>query len=396
LVPRARTELAATDFDAAARDAEAAGERDPSASALEIAGWVAYYRRDFATALEHAEAGAAAALVEERRASCLSLAGRVLHSDGQLTASERRLGEAVTCAAPGVRGAAAVWMGALRNHQGRPREALELLSPGPGDEATMRHPFVLPQALLGRVYALGQIGELAAAFLVLAEWKTALDDLGPAGDRYRPAFHNFSSWLLRSVGVLGDAKTHSERALALAHPGGEPANHARLDLAQAALEAGDAERARRWLDAIDFGDDADNTMGWHQQQRLDLLRGRLAGLEGYPSLALDLAERVAADARTRGAVRTAWQADVEAELVAAGTSGASVAHDRIDRALAGLDDVGALEAWLASARLGAATGRADLLDAAEERAELLAARSGDWAEMLRGYTAAVIGRFRAG
>jgi hypothetical protein len=85
-----------------------------------------------------------------------------------------------------------------------------------------------------------------------------------------------------------------------------------------------------------------------------------------------------------------------AELGPAATAGAWVPHDRIDRALAGLDDVGALEAWLASARLGAATGRADQHDAAEERAELQAARSGDWAEMLRGYTAAVIGRFRAG
>lgn len=95
---------------------------------------------------------------------------------------------------------------------------------------------------------------------------------------------------------------------------------------------------------------------------------------------------------TRGAVRTAWQADVEAELAAAAMPGASVSHERIDRALAGLDDVAGLEAWRASARLAVATGRADLRQAAEQRAELLAERSGDWAEMVRGYTSAVIAR----
>jgi hypothetical protein len=48
LVQRARNELAAADFDAARRDAGEAVRRGAGSSALELAGWVAYYDRDFA------------------------------------------------------------------------------------------------------------------------------------------------------------------------------------------------------------------------------------------------------------------------------------------------------------------------------------------------------------
>lgn len=55
LVQRARAELAAADFDAARRDADEAVRRGAGAGALEVAGWVAYYDRDFPRALRFAD-----------------------------------------------------------------------------------------------------------------------------------------------------------------------------------------------------------------------------------------------------------------------------------------------------------------------------------------------------
>jgi hypothetical protein len=95
LVQRARAALAALDFDAARRDAAEAVGRGAGASALEVAGWIAYYDRDFPSALRHAELAARTAWDDERRTSALTLSGRIRHSRGDLIGAERDLEEAV-------------------------------------------------------------------------------------------------------------------------------------------------------------------------------------------------------------------------------------------------------------------------------------------------------------
>jgi DNA-binding SARP family transcriptional activator len=387
LVQRARGELAATDFDAAWADALRAVERGGGAGAEEVAGWVAYYRRDFTEALRHARAGAASAREEERRASCLSLVGRVLHSSGDLAGAEAALVEAVACPVGGVRGAAEVWLGVLRTHQGRPAEALVLVEDGAVDEASLRHPFVLPQSLLARTYALGQLGRVADALDVLEDWAATLDDLGPAGDRYRPACHNFRAWILGAIGRSPEARRHSEAALGEGPDWDEPRNQAALDLAAAALQAGDLGEARGWLDRLRLGAGVDTTMGWHQEHRRDLLLARMAMAEGDPARARDLAEAVAADGRRRGAPRHAWQADVVA-LLAAALAGEPLDRDRAEGALHGLDAVAVLEAWRATAELAVATGDPELAAAVDARVEHLVAAAGRCAPEVRAHVAA--------
>jgi hypothetical protein len=391
LVQRARTELAATDFEGAWRDALRAVERSGGAGASEVAGWVAYYRRDFAAALHHARAGAAAAREEERRASCQSLVGRVLHSSGDLDGAEAALSEAVRCAVGGVRGAAEVWLAVLRNHLGRPAEALALVEQGALDEASLRHPFVLPQALLARTYGLGQLGRVADALAVLEEWRETLDDLGPAGERYRPACHNFAAWILLATGRRHEARRHSEAALVEGRSGDEPRNQALLDLAGAALEDGEVDGARDHLARLAAVDGVDSTMGWHQAHRRDLLLARVALADRDLDRATALAEGVAADARARRVPRHAWQADVVA-LLAAAAQGRPIDEDRLAAALAGLDEIGVLEAWRASAELGAALGRPALVASAVARAERVAAASGERADEVRAWTSSELAR----
>jgi DNA-binding SARP family transcriptional activator len=391
LVQRARTELAAMDFDAAWRDAERAVQRGGGAGAAEVAGWVAYYRRDFAAALAHARAGAAAAREEERRASCLALVGRVLHSSGDLSGGEAALEEALRCPVGGVRGAVEVWLAALRNHQGRPADALALVEQGAIDEAALRHPFVLPQALFAQVHALGMLGRTADARAVLEESQETLEELGAPGERYRPACHNFWAWILQSTGRVAEARTHSEAALVEGRSGDEPRNQALLDLAAAALDVGDTAAAHARLEQLLLGPAVDVTMAWHQVQRRDLLLARLALAEGDALRAAELAEGVAADGHGRGAPRHAWLAEVVA-LLASASLGDEVETARVDAALAGLDAIGVLEAWRATAQLAAALERDDLVAAAQARAERIVDLAGDRAEEVRGWIDAELRR----
>jgi DNA-binding SARP family transcriptional activator len=384
LVQRARQELAATDFDAARRDADEAIRRTGGPGALEVRGWVAYYDRDLSTALRLAEEAAAGAGEDERRASSLTLAGRVRHSRGELAAAEAHLREATSCAVPGVRAVGDVWLAALRAHQGRPEEALDLVERGAVDAAAMRHPFVMPHALMARTYALGERGDVAGALEAVEAWRRTLDDLGAAGDRYRPAQANYEGWISRSIGRRDHAAARHREALASSGRFQEPRVQALLDLTALAVDAGDADEASRWLGQVEMAADDEGTMVWHQRQRSWLLGARLAMAHGDPEAAGRLAERLVVDALARGALRHQLLGRAVA-LQAAATLGQPVDPEDVDATLAGLDAVAGLEVWRVTAELAAATGRDDLWAAASRRAESLAAASGPAADEVRAW-----------
>lgn|GEM_PF-5893899 len=382
LVQRARGELAANDIDAARRDAEEAVRRGAGASALELAGWVAYYDRDIDAALRWAEAAEAAAGDEERRTSSLTLAGRARHSRGDLAGAEKALEAAVRSTVPGVRGTGEVWLGALRAHQGRLSEALELSARGAVDAAAMRHPFVIPHALFSRVYSLGIQGKVAEALVALDIWETTTEELGPAGRRFRPAVDTCFGWILGAIGRIEEADARSHAALEGAGRFSEPKHHALLDLALAAIEREDPASAVSWLAQVHVPPDEAGAMAWHQRQRRWLLEGRVALLQGDTATAAQRAEQVRLDAVRRGAPRAALQAEVLAHL-------ADPAPDpgAVDATVARLDELARLEGWRFTARLAAASGRAALWDGAERGAARLlegcgeeAARTGEWIE----------------
>ncbi|MEQ1786070.1 MAG: bacterial transcriptional activator domain-containing protein [Acidimicrobiales bacterium] len=372
LVQRARAELAATDFDAARRDADAAVQRGAGASALEVAGWVAYYDRDFEGALRLVGEAARVAGDDERRASALTLAGRARHSRGDLAGAERDLEVAVLSAVPGVRGTGEVWLSALRMHQGRFEEAIELSERGAVDAAALRHPFVIPHAMWARVYSLGALGQVTRALDALASLDVVVEDLGPAGDRYRPVLDNFWGWVLGATGRTDEAHDRHRRAADQAGRFTEPLHHALFDLALAAIEADDHATARVWLDQVEVPPDDAGAMAWHQRQRQHLLTARVALLEGDPASAAQLAAWVRADAEGRGAKRTVAQAEVVQHLSAGSTAAAA----EVDRTIAALDGLARLEAWRLVGRLAAATERAELWAMAQRYADRLAAACG--------------------
>jgi DNA-binding SARP family transcriptional activator len=382
LVHRARLELAAFDVDAAQRDAEEAVRRGAGPGALEVAGWVAYYRRDFRSALRWAEEGAAGSPEDERRASCLALAGRVLHSSGDLAGADARLAEATTSAVAGVRNVAEVWLSGLRGHQGRPDEALALADRGATDAAALRHPFVMPHALFVRAYSLGQQGRLAELVQAVDRWESVQEELGEGSARYRTPVANMRSWALAAGGERAQARPFSEWARDHSDAFGEPRAHATLDLAQLSLDDGDLAGAQAWVDRAEVAErDEDGSMVWHQRQRVGLLTARIAWRCGDLDGTEEPAQTVLDDARRRGSTRPLALAELLV-LLARLRRGDTVAMDRLERVLAEHDRVAGLEAWRATAEAAAVTGDATLAQAARRRAALLVDRAGDLAPSL--------------
>ena len=308
LVQRARAELAAADFDAARRDADEAVRRGAGASALEVAGWVAYYDRDFPTRPAPRRAGrphgvgrrAAHERPHPGRAGP-ALAGRPGRAP---SATSRRRCRAPS---PGVRGTGEVWLGALRMHQGRFAEAIDLSTRGAVDAAAMRHPFVIPHAHVGprpcarraRSCRRRPRGAGVASTCIL-------DELGPAG---RPLPAGARQPLgLDPRGHRTDrrgARRH-RRALDTAGRFTEPRHHALFDLALAAVEAEDAATARAWLAQVEVPPDDAGAMAWHQRHRQHLLEARIALIEDDPATAAPLADVRARRRRPPRRARGRW------------------------------------------------------------------------------------------
>ncbi len=357
-----------------------------------MAGWVAYYDRDFVTALRLAELAARTAWDDERRTSALTLAGRVRHSRGDLAGAERDLEAAVESTVAGVRGTGEVWLGALRVHQGQFDEAIDLSVRGAVDAAAMRHPFVIPHALWSRLYSLGALGRVADALEAAELFDTVIGELGPAGQRYQPVLDNHWGWLLAAVGRAEEAHERHRRALDTAGRFTEPRHHALFDLALAAVEDEDAATARAWLVQVEVPPDGAGAMAWHQRHRQHLLEARIALLEDDAARAAERADVVRADAARRGAPRAVAQAEVVAHLAAAMAGAADDAA--IDVTVSTLGGLARLEAWRYTARLAAATGRDELWDRAQRYADQLAEACGSDADRVRAWTSGELARLR--
>lgn len=384
LVQRARVELASNDLAAARRDAEEAVRRGGGPGALELAGWTAYYDRDFPAALRWAEEAAERATEEERRSSSRTLAARIRHSTGDLHGAEEHLGVAVQSQAAGVRAMAEVWLGALRAHQGRPADALTLARRGSIDAAALRHPFLMAHAQFAQVYALAQQGRVAEVLTQLDSWDRLLADLGEGGTRYQPAATNFRAWVLGSIGQRERADACSERAMVLTNSLQEPRAHAVLDLARSALDAGDLDRASAHLAAVDLPREQDGTMVWHQQHRFATLRARLCLAEDDADAAMALASSVADDAAGRGARRAELLARAVV-LEARARRGEVLDPNDARHTVDALAPLAGLERWRVAASLAGATGWRWLWDAAADLGAELAASSGDQGPSVRAW-----------
>ncbi|MDQ1567809.1 MAG: hypothetical protein QOF96_2689, partial [Actinomycetota bacterium] len=397
-VARARVRIARLDLDGAEADGLRALELGAGPEALEVAGWAAYYRRDFELALRRGEEAAARTDDQGVRASCLTMCGRILHASGGLQEAEPRLREAVAGAPGGVRSVAQVFLAGLCVHQGRTEEGRELADRALLDPTKLAHPFAIHHGYLFRGLALGMLGRPVEALALIDEGRAAALHAGEPGARFVAVQDNLRSWVLRNLGRLDEGDEWTAQALARARqlPATMTEMHyaAWLDRVEGRLLAGDLDGAAAGLAEVAGITGWSGGHAWHHRQRFGVLSARFALDDGDPDRAAEAAAVVIADADQRGTARyhaLAMLAAARARLAV----GDPVDHDVLDGVLGRLDRLAGLEAWRLTAEMAAAAGADRWWRDAERRAGALVAQAGQHAEGLRrfvGSTFAALGR----
>ena len=307
LATRARLRMATSRFEDAADDARKAVAGGGGATALEVAGWVAYYRRRYDEALAFAEGAAERATDPAVRVSSLALAGRVRHGAGALVEAVADLEQATSLQAPAeVRALAAVWLAQARVHQGRPTEALQLLDRALVDPDRLAHPFAPLHGRFTRALALGQLGRADDALHACDQLDALITRSGDAGARMVGPAANTRAWILRWTGRGREADELNLIGLE-AHdplgPRGEAYYAAMLDLADGRLLADDDGGAAELVDRMARIETWNGTMSWHQRHRWKLVQARLALRDSDMDRAAALSADVAGDAASRSARR---------------------------------------------------------------------------------------------
>jgi tetratricopeptide (TPR) repeat protein len=379
---RARLRMSRLAYDEAGSDAERAIALGGGAAALEVAGWVAYYRRRYDEARAYADEATARADDDAVRVSALALAGRVRHGVGDLAGAAERLA-AVGDGPPAVRGIAEVWLAQARVHQGRPLDALSTLARPMVDPDGLAHPWAPLHLRFSRVLALGQLGRVAEALHVAADLDVAVERAGPVGARLAGPAANVGAWILRWSGRGAEADERNRRAFEASGGDAGPSADAMaeahyvalLDLADGCMLRGELAEAAVLTGRLAPVDTWSGTMAWHQRHRLGLLRARLALADGDPDTAAVFALAVADDAANRGAGRY--------ELLAravAGLADPSLPTEQLASVIEGLGRCAALDGWPLVAALAAARGCDAWRLEAERRATVVVAGAGSQAE----------------
>ncbi|MCA1844508.1 MAG: AAA family ATPase [Actinobacteria bacterium] len=381
LLQRARVRLALGRYEEAGGDAGAALAQGAGARAFELAGWAAYYERDFRRALSLADDGARLGEDAPVRAGCLTLGGRIRHSQGDVAGAASRLGEAAGLAQGSMLTVASVWLGALRVHQGRTGEALELLRPATRPGPALVHPFAAVHSHLASGHALALAGRASEALGAFAAADAEMAHQGST--RFAGRTGNYRAWVLRNLGAGEEAVELNLAALEAAERGGhqEALAHALLDLADAHLLRGDLDGAAALLDRA-RSQPPGFVNQWRSDLRARLLGARLALALGAAEDAWAGAEGVRNDARALEAPRYVALARL---LQARSRPPAGEPDDleEVDRVLGEIGALAGLEAWWLTAELAADLGVDQWSATADRRLGALVARAGDHAGTLR-------------
>ena len=397
-VARARVRLTRENFAGAIADATAAIEfvagddvthdHDWTAAASDVAGWAAYYQRDFPRARECVDRILALSGPGSRpnavRAGALALAGRIEHAAGNLVAARGFLSESVRTEGtePTVHSGAlvGVWLSLLLLDLGEVERAVEvsdLRETRPSSHMPLSaHPFGVAHRASLRAYAAGLQGRIDEAL-------AHLDDLDREVERRRLDHMsgrslNYRAWLLRNVlgGSEPDELNAAAREIAVKLGLQEPQVHSVLDLADGHLRRGDLAEAQTTLDRSVALGVTGFAFAWHAGLRHRLLRARLALADHRLEEATHLAASITEDATGIGMQRYV----VLAELLgyeARALGGSRINHELVDRCLAELDRLAVPEAWWVTAQMASACGVDKWWKAAEARVAHLAAGCGE-------------------
>lgn len=370
---RGRLHVARLDLDSARQDALVAIELGAGVEGFELAGWIAYYAREFDTALRYADEGVARAETGDVRASCLALAGRLRHTRGDLAGAARRLEEGVAVAPAGIRGMLQIWYGQVLAHRGEPEAASDLARRGLLDPH-VSHPFVAGHGHFTVAYALGIAGrwdEALDAVDDLDAWIARQDDR-----RFPPIAANVRGWLLRGAGLYEEA-IDLHRPAVDAAPGPtfrEPHYAALLDMAECHLATGEVDEAAATLTEAADVSQWDGSMSWRQRNRYRFVGARIASLGGDHAQAGVTVRAVGAEAAQRGDRRYEFRAQLTAATIDA-RAGRPADLESLRPVVEGFMPVSGADGWRDLAELAKATGSDEIWRLAEESAGRIVAQA---------------------
>ncbi|MGH3984081.1 MAG: hypothetical protein ACRDST_15715, partial [Pseudonocardiaceae bacterium] len=279
-------------------------------------------------------------------------------------------------------------------HQGRPEDALAVAEAALVDPSSIRHPFAVGHGHFARWFALGMLGRPTAGLAAIESY-LAQQHPDYTTARFRPFALNMQAWMLRGVGELGTGAERNAAAIEAVDPVviAEPEVHARLDLVETALLAGEVDRATRLLAQVELQPLDSGTMVWHQRERHGLLTARIALAGGDQAGAARVAAEVCAAAAGRGSARHELVARL---LVACASPGDGTGPAAVAELLTRLDRTSGLEAWRWTALAAECFGVDWWWDLAERQVDALAGRAGPHAATLRDFARRWLDAGRAG
>jgi hypothetical protein len=193
---------------------------------------------------------------------------------------------------------------------------------------------------------------------------------------------NFAGWVLRNLGAYPEALDHHHEALAAGQGTADVTIAALEDLAEQALEAGDADGAAARLAEAGALFCGDLVFGWRLQLKHQLISGRLALVRGEAERARAEAGALASRADELGVPRYASVARLLGYR-ADRALGYPVDPAAVTADLDLLDRCVAIEAWRWTCDLAADFGLPAWRERAADRAARLARDAGDYGDGLR-------------
>jgi DNA-binding SARP family transcriptional activator/tetratricopeptide (TPR) repeat protein len=357
LLQRARLGLWQGRYAEAEVDAAAALERDDDPRALEVAGAIAYYRRQFAHSRDLADMLPSRTDDPRLRLGGLIIGARASHAAGDLSTALQLI-ERATDVAQRFRLVKPNSVHAfIQVHRGDIESALRLTDAAAGlgdiEPSSTAYTSVHEHFIGG--YALATCGRVAEA---LGRWEQGSREAHRQGFvRYMSLCTNLSSWVYRGIGELSRARESNHEA----REGGRAADYreleafAVLDLCETDLIEGDIAGAADILAEADAMVTEDYAYRWRHLLRIGVVQARIALASGEAERAQVIAAGVRMRAHEHAALRyerLAALVEIEATTVATG----SVDPEHLLRVCRDLPGVAGPEAWALVGHAAAVTG----------------------------------------
>jgi len=379
-VQRAIVQLRLTRFDAARVDAERAVETAADPRALEVAGSVAYYCRDYERAASLGEALMQQAGEPGQRVQGQVIRARALHAIGDVAAADDLMEGAMSaCRKHHLRPPASVYA-FLKVHMGEAGLAISAVESSPHAVVDAAATIYTPvHGYLAHGYALATCGRGGEALAVLE--RAAAEGRRRGLTRYEWNGVNLGAWVLRNIGEITRARecNHAARDGARESLYRELEVYAVLDPCDDAIEAGDAAAASACVESARALMQDTYAYRWRHELRVDLLEGRVALLRGEPETALRLADHLIGAATDRYAPRYAQLGAVLRLQSRAKMGSETPAIDTLTELSSSLGAVAGVEAWWVMAELGASLGSDACFELAAAHRDRLASNLDDLA-----------------